>query len=542
MKHMDIEQLSLAEKIGQMFACGLHGTEPSQEIIDVIQNYHIGGIIYFRRNIDTAAQVGNLSHGLQKIAKQHSDIPLFISIDQEGGMVARIDREITLSPGNMALGATRDIEGVFEAAIISGKELRTMGINMNFAPCIDINNNPLNPVIGVRSYGENAELVKEMGQAAIRGFQESGVSATVKHFPGHGDTDTDSHLGLPSINHDMQRLEELELVPFQGAIEEGVDAIMTSHVVFPAIESSGVPATLSHHVLTGLLRKKLGYKGLVVTDCLEMSAISEGIGTDEGAVRAVEAGADLILISHTYERQTNAIKALIQAVESGRISEQRIHESVERILHLKNKRNMHQWNEEHLKVDKMIGQEKDWNLARKLSEKSITLVKDQQQLPLKDKKTYVVWTEVRVGTEVDEVIEQADTLGAALSKKMTAVDEDRIGVFPSGKEIQHVLDRSKHYEQVVFVSYNAMFSTGQTKIVNEISQREDVVFLVAATRNPFDYLQFPQVKTYLACYENRPLAMESLANVLLGVNPAQGKLPVSISQEYPYGWSETTHS
>jgi len=524
---MDLKKASLAEKIGQMFICGFHGTEPTSEIAQLIKQHYLGGIIYFRRNIESCQQVKRLSSSLQRLSSSVSDLPLFISIDQEGGMVARIDRGITLIPGNMALGATKDFLGVYEAARISGKELRQLGINMNFAPSIDVNNNPLNPVIGVRSFGADPDFVKQMGIHAVRGYQDAGMIATVKHFPGHGDTDSDSHHTLPTIPHDLDRLQQVELVPFIGAIEEKVDVIMTAHILFPAIDSSATPATLSYQVLTGLLRESLGYQGLIVTDCLEMSAISGGVGVEEGAVLAVEAGADLLLVSHTYEHQVGAIQRLVEAVESGRISEERINQSLERILDLKNQRLM--WEEANNHEPLVISSEEDRLFIESLSEKSITLVKDEGQLPLQQTKTYVIWTEVRVGTEVDEVIEQEETLGHFLKQDLSYVYEDRIGVHPTEEEIRKVLETYQQFEQVIFLSYNATFSEGQVFLVKEIAQNEGVRLIVAATRNPYDLLEFPEVKTFIACYENRPVAMNSLAKVLLGKIPAVGELPVSLT-------------
>lgn len=532
---MDISQFSLREKIGQMVVCGFNGTEPSEEIMLLIKTYHIGGIIYFRRNLKDVEQVCRLSAELRKISEQYSSVPLCISMDQEGGMVARMDKGITLMPGNMALGAARDIKGVYDAALISGQELRSMGINMNYAPCIDINNNALNPVIGIRSFGERAELVSDMGAAALHGYQEAEIAATVKHFPGHGDTDTDSHLDLPNIPHDMKRLNELELVPFVRAIEAGVDAIMTAHVKFPAIESDSIPATLSKKVLTGLLRNELNFEGVIVTDCLEMNAISQGIGVAAGAVAAVEAGADLVLISHLLERQVSGIEALIHAVETGRISEARIDESFQRIVELKKRRAMEIAPPPYDEMEMNINSKKSWDIAHKLSEKSITLVKDTNQMPLHiEEPTYVVWPEVRTGTEVDEVIEQEETLGVILSGYMELVEEDIIGIYPTEEEINKVLDKSRAFKQLIFVSYNAASSPGQQKLISELAKREDLCLVVAAARNPFDLLDFPQIKTYIAVYENRPLAMKSLAKVLLGINKALGKLPVSISDPYPY--------
>ncbi|MEC0212799.1 beta-N-acetylhexosaminidase, partial [Paenibacillus ehimensis] len=332
-----IGELTLRQKIGQMLMCGFHGTEPSEDIERLIREKHLGGIIYFRRNLTEPAQVAKLSASLQQLALAHGGVPLLIAIDQEGGMVMRIDQGVTPIPGSMALGATGDAEAAYEAAKVTGSELKAMGINMNFAPCLDINNNPLNPVIGVRSYGGDAETVGRLGTAAVRGYQEAGIAATVKHFPGHGDTGEDSHTALPVVPHPRERLDRLELAPFRRAAELGVDAVMTAHVLFPAVEPERLPATLSSRVIDGLLRQELGYDGVVVTDCLEMNAIAEHYGIAEGAVMAVEAGADLVLVSHRIERQQTALDALVQAVESGRIREERIDRSVERLLALKSR-------------------------------------------------------------------------------------------------------------------------------------------------------------------------------------------------------------
>jgi beta-N-acetylhexosaminidase len=535
---LDISSLSLPEKIGQMVMCGFQGTQPSSEIEELIGKFHVGGVIYFSRNVNDSQQISQLSQDLQHIAKKSSELPLLISIDQEGGMVARIVEGITLMPGNMALGATRDVQGVFEAAKISGKELRLLGINMNFAPSVDINNNPLNPVIGVRSYGEKADLVSEMGIAAFKGYQESGVAATIKHFPGHGDTDVDSHLDLPTILHDLGRLNQLELAPFRKAIEDGVDAIMTAHVVFPALGETNTPSTLSPKVISQLLRSQLNYNGVIVTDCMEMKAISDYFGTEEAAVAAVEAGVDIVLISHSFHRQVGAIEALVKAVESGRIPEARIDQSVERIIQLKRNRKMDQWMESWDEIKDMIGEEKGRSIAQGLSEKSITLIKDDtQQLPLNpQKKTYVLWTKVKVTSDIDEIFTQKDTLGGFLSSYITQMRERRIGTNPTEEEISDVLEESSNYEQVIVTSYNATFHPGQSKLIHRLMQREDVNLVVVALRNPFDLIQFSQVQTYLACYESRPLALQSVAKVLMGEIQAKGKLPVTISEQYPYGW------
>ncbi|MBA2939205.1 beta-N-acetylhexosaminidase [Paenibacillus sp. CGMCC 1.16610] len=529
--------LTLRQKIGQLFICGFDAIEPNPAITQLIEEYGLGGVIYFRRNVKDAHQLAHLSAKLQEISHHSGGQPLFIAVDQEGGMVSRIEKGATLLPGNMALGAAFAPAGVYASSKIMGKELRQMGVNMNFAPCLDINNNPLNPVIGVRSYGETAAIVGDMGTHAVKGLQDMGVIATVKHFPGHGDTSEDSHHDLPVVPHSMERLMELELAPFIKAIEGGVDAIMTAHVVFAALEQNGVPSTLSYRILTELLREELNFKGLIVTDCLEMKAISEGIGVAEGAVRAIEAGSDLILVSHTLERQVSAMEAVIAAVESGRIPESRIDASVLRVMTHKYKREI-QFEKLAPIPEGPISTPEHQLLAKELSRKSITLVKDEVGMLLDmNESPLVIWTEVQTGTEIDEVVERQGTLGRALAELTGSdIQEVYLGIYPSESEITATLQAAEGKKQVVMVTYNATFSPGQTQLVKALAAIEDLHLIVAAGRNPYDLLEFPEVKTYFACYENRPLAMVSLANVLLGHEKPVGRLPVTLSEQYAIGW------
>lgn len=229
-----LNDLTLGQKVGQLLMCGFHSQHADEQITRLIRDYHVGGVIYFRRNVESVDQLTRLSAELQDMAAEAGALPLMISVDQEGGMVARIDQEgMTQVPGNMALGATGNAEYTLECAQILGRELKNIGIDMNLAPVVDVNNNPLNPVIGVRSYGEHAESVAAHGVAAITGYQSQGIAATAKHFPGHGDTAVDSHLGMVTVPHDRNRLEQMELLPFRKAIEAGVDAIMTGSCDVP---------------------------------------------------------------------------------------------------------------------------------------------------------------------------------------------------------------------------------------------------------------------------------------------------------------------
>ncbi|MEO3945425.1 beta-N-acetylhexosaminidase [Gorillibacterium sp. CAU 1737] len=527
---------TLEQKVGQLVMAGFDGLTPTEGILDLIRDEGLGGIIYFRRNIGDPGQTARLSRLLQeKNAEAGADVPpLMIAIDQEGGMVSRIDRDITLTPGAMALGAAGSTRLAYETAKISGRELRLLGINVNFAPCLDVNNNPLNPVIGVRSYGEDPAFVGELGTAAVRGYQEAGVAATVKHFPGHGDTEFDSHYGLPRIAHDTERLRRVELAPFRQAIAEGTDAVMTAHVIFPAFESEPLPATLSRNVVTGLLRGELGYDGVIFSDCLEMHAISRHFGVAEGAVLAIEAGVDVVLVSHTLEEQRAAIRAVVRAVREGRLSEERIEESVKRILALKERRGMEQPPSVRVEeVGKRLGLEEDWQTVREASERSITLVKDTAgNLPLRlHEPTLVVWAEPREATQVVEVIEQEATLGTALQSYLAKVHEVRLGLDPAEAVVRELLKEAEGYSQVVVATHNPVsrLPEGQVQLVKRLAAQSGIRLVVVSTRNPYDLNEFPAIPTYLAAYENRPQAMESLARVLVGAVPARGRLPVTIA-------------
>ncbi|WP_326998725.1 beta-N-acetylhexosaminidase [Cohnella kolymensis] len=476
-------------------------------------------MIFFRRNLTNASQVSALCDALQR----ESEIPLFLAIDQEGGMVVRLEEGVTVMPGAMAQGAAADPELTREAARWSGAELRDIGINMNFAPCLDVNNNPKNPVIGVRSYGENPEHVSLLGTAAIQGYREGGVIAVTKHFPGHGDTASDSHHELPSVPHAADRLDEVELVPFRATIEQGVDAIMTAHVMFPAFEPSGIPATLSRRILTGLLRRQLGFQGVIVTDCLEMNAISETIGVARGSVEAVKAGADLILVSHRLDRQIAALEAVMEAVMAGEIPESRIDEAARRIWNLKMQKGLFQIS--HPVTDKNRAEE----VLRKLCEAAVTVVKGEEKLPLsRGGKTLVVWTEPRAGTEVVEVIAQEWTLGAALTRLGFDIEEIRIGIEPTPQEAEAVISLAEGCTRILFASYDAAFSSGQTALIQKLSEFPSHDFVLAAMRTPYDLVVAPAVAIYICCYENKPAMVTALAGVLAGEYKSTAKQPVTI--------------
>jgi beta-N-acetylhexosaminidase len=341
---------SLHEKIGQMLVFGWqadngtnNATEFNVHAEKIVKETHAGGIIIFTRNVADKTQLKEVITQFQTINKQHHRLPLFVSVDQEGGPVRRLkEPHFTFIPSATQIGEC-NTEDILEKDNISSMyasqiadDLLSVGINFNLAPVLDVNTNPNNPVIGTRSYGNTPEIVSRNAIAAIQTYNKRGILSCGKHFPGHGDTSVDSHVSLPIVPHKKERLEQIELVPFRNAIDANIPAIMTGHLFVTELDGK-LPASISYKVTTELLRQELEFKGLIVTDCLEMRGICSERSVAEAALLAVQAGADIILVSHTWKEQIGVFNGLVQAVESGKISESRIDESVERILKVKAK-------------------------------------------------------------------------------------------------------------------------------------------------------------------------------------------------------------
>lgn len=292
----------------------------------LVEELGVGGLVLFNRNLGSPAEIAELTDELRR----HAALPPLIGIDQEGGRVSRLPLPGLVFPGNMALGLIDDLDLTRKVTRSLGEQLAALGIDVDFAPSIDVNNNPRNPVIGVRSFGEDPELVSRHGVAALTGFREAGILPVIKHFPGHGDTGEDSHLELPTLRIDRSRLDALELRPFIAALAAGAPALMSTHILFPALDPE-LPSTLSPRILTGLLREELGFEGLIVTDCLEMKGIADHWGPEETAVLALEAGVDMLLVCHTLDTQRRMHRAICQAVRNGRLSEERLQHSLARV-------------------------------------------------------------------------------------------------------------------------------------------------------------------------------------------------------------------
>lgn len=505
-------ELTIEQKIGQLLLVGFPSQELNDDFKELISDYHVGNVIVFQRNIKDSLQLAELNNSIQKLMEEHNSIPAFIGIDQEGGMVTRLFNKATCFPGNMAVAAGIPFEEAFELGAAIGEELHDVGVNMNFAPVLDINNNSQNPVIGVRSYGDIPEQVAQYGKYLFKGLQSEKILSCGKHFPGHGNTNVDSHLGIPVISSALSELKKVELVPFIEAINNGIDGIMTSHILFSTIEKNNLPATLSKTILTGLLKEKLGFKGLVITDCMEMKAIHDNYGIEDAVIKALNSGADLLCISHTKELQIRAFNAIKKAVDDGIISNEDLDSKVEKILYFKEKYNLYSWRKLNCKINEEE-LENHSKLAVAISEKSITLIKDLKELlPLKNHDLISITPISQATSIADEEIEKSN-LGSVLENEIGAeyinydlkeIDED------------YIMSKVINKKTIVFGSYNMNLDKSQKRLLDRlIATGKDIVLV--ALRNPYDILGYiDEVSTIICTYEYTKLSISSLVKVLNG--------------------------
>jgi beta-N-acetylhexosaminidase len=402
---------------------------------------------------------------------------------------------------------------------------------MNLAPVMDVNNNPANPVIGVRSFGEDPQLVARLGAAMVRGYKAAGMITCLKHFPGHGDTAVDSHLSLPVIPYDMQRLEAIELLPFKSAIEAGADSVMIAHMYLPALmQDEMVPATLSRTVVTELLRKKLGFTGLIVSDCMEMQAVSDTVGTEQGMVGALKAGIDLVLVSHQYTRQRGSIEAVQAAVQDGTLSGERIQEAAEHVMQLKAR--VLSWdNLPDTKAIALIGSEAQQKLRDRAYELSTTVVKDEGGLvPLRlqpEQPLYVLFLQPSTSTKAIDAGLSGDALIEQIRKRHNRIDIMSIASSPTPDQYESINRTVNEAAITIVVTANANLDAYQGELVRQLLKSGRNIIGVAAY-NPYDLLAFPGLSTYLVTYEYTQPAFAALVRVLFGEIPAQGHLPISL--------------
>jgi beta-N-acetylhexosaminidase len=491
--------------------------EGNQAPLERLQEFKPAGFVLYRSNLDSTEQARALTQFLQNAASY----PLLFGIDQEGGPfnAYRVDTA-TLFPSQMALAATRDPELATRVAYAMASELKYMGFNLVFSPVVDVNSNPNNPIIGLRSFSAEVDLVSAFGKAYLQGFEQAGIVAVAKHFPGHGDTSTDSHIQLPVVEANLERLQNLELAPFKSMINAGVPAIMSAHVVFPALDDQ--PATLSPFILTDLLRDALGFQGLIITDSLAMKAISDNYGAGEAAVQSILAGADLLLLGPDINLQRTVYTALEQALASGQLSEARVREALSHIQNAVSKYPA-TWQEA-----------PDYNahqaLAAEGASKAVTLLYNDGVLPLKPEDNILVLAPrtMQYG--------EPPLLGDVLAEHHQHVMSLRISTAPTAEEINLALELSSHADVIVLGSYHwqegfapslveleaKLIATGKPLVGVALGYPDDLIF--------FNH----RPNAYLASYGFWEADLQAISDILTGQLLPSGKLPVPVG-DYPIG-------
>ncbi|MGW1213656.1 glycoside hydrolase family 3 protein [Streptomyces sp. NPDC002499] len=543
-----ISRMTLPEKVGQLFVMRVYGhsaTAPDQADIDanlseigvrtaaeLIAKYRVGGIIYFTwaHNTRDPHQIAGLSNGIQKASlKQPRGLPVLVATDQEHGIVCRVGAPATLFPGAMAIGAGGSRADARTLGRISGAELRAMGINQDYSPDADVNVNPANPVIGVRSFGADPDAVAELVAAEVKGYQSSRVAATAKHFPGHGDTAVDSHFGFPVITHSRALWSTLDAVPFRAAIDARIDSIMTAHIMVPALDDSGDPATLSHPILTGILRGELGYDGVVITDSLGMEGVRQKYGDDRVPVLALKAGVDQLLNPPSLDIAWNAV---LNAVRDGELTEARLDESILRVLRLKARLRL--FEEPYVRqgdVDRVVGTRSHLATADRIAERTTTLlVNEGGLLPLSHgthKKVLVVGADP--ASPSGTTGPPTGVLAAALTGLGFTATALSTGTAPSAATIAKAVAAAKDADAVVVGTYNVAAADAQTKLVEQLVATGKPVVAVAI-RNPYDVARLPSVRAVLAAYSWTDVELRAAARVIAGRVAPRGKLPVAVQQ------------
>ncbi|HVW44716.1 MAG TPA: glycoside hydrolase family 3 N-terminal domain-containing protein [Amycolatopsis sp.] len=536
--------MTLEEKVGQLFVADVWGKAADQPApgnqakygvgtpAQVVERYHPGGVIYFNNpgtdNIDNPVQVARLSDGLQRAAMgSGAHVPLIVSVDQEGGRVTRIAAPATEYPSSMAIGAGASGDDARQLAAINGHELRAMGINQNFAPDADVNSNPLNPVIGSRSFSADPALAARLVAAEVDGYQNSGpatetVSTAAKHFPGHGDAAADSHTGLPVITRTEAEWRAVDLPPFEAAIDAGTDVIMTAHITVPSLDPSGAPATLSKPIVTGILRGELHYDGVVVTDSLQMEGVQQTHSDAEIPVLALEAGVDQMLMPPDLGV---AINGVLDAVKRGRLTEERIDQSVRRILELKAKRGILA---QPFATMRDVGSPEHLDQIQAFTDHTTTVLRDDANLlPLNNPGKILVtgWNNPAYPGYPAEPV-------AALAAELrgTAVST---GTSPTPAQADSAVAAADGAGTVVVLTNGLRTSGPQRNLVTRLLATGKPVVAVSV-EEPYDP-GYADVPTWVGTYDWRDVTMRSLAKVLLGKIAPQGKLPVTIPGAYPFG-------
>ena len=510
--------LSQDEKLGQLFIVALYtnrGEDYINNVRNIVTNEKIGGLILMQ---DDAAREINLVNEFQKTSK----VPLMIGMDAEWGLFQRIATAHKF-PWAMTLGAIQDKNLIKEMAAKIAEDCKRMGINWDFAPVVDVNTNPENPIIGNRSFGSEVENVVNSALAYSNGLQDNKILAAIKHFPGHGDTNTDSHLDLPVVSHDLNRLNSVEIAPFKALMDKGIGGVMVAHLYVPALEKGkGVPASVSKNIVTGLLKEKLGYKGLIITDALNMGAVAKRYKPGELDALAFKAGNDIMLFSDGVKEG----KRLIQfAIDKKEISQNRVEESVKKILLTKYFLGLNEYqprNPENINED--INNESHQKLVQKLYSKALTLIKDEQKLlPLHCKETYYY-------VPLEEAPFETFANQLNLNTTVFVKKASEIATIPENSKVIVGLHKDN---STAYKPYK--ISESSKKILAELSKNQKIILNVFGSAYALKDLDITKISTVLVAYENNDDSMKAVAEALSGKTPISGRLPVLVNEQLKAG-------
>lgn len=516
--------LSLEEKVGQMMMVGFHGLEPPKYLLEWLAEGRIGGVILFARNIASPAQLAALTKACHEAAAR----PIMIAIDQEGGVVARLRKDFSESPGAMALGVADSEALAHQVSGILAKEMRTLGINWNLAPTIDITHNIHNPSVGVRSLGTDVGRVKALGIAQLTGFQNAGVAATGKHFPGKANTPVDPHVSLPVIDTPVDDMWDVDLVPFRAASEVGLAAMMITHVQFKSLEPE-YPSTLSPRVIQGLLREDIGFKGVVTTDCMEMGAITKKYGASESAVLAALAGANIILFSHTRAYQEEICQAVLQAVRSGRLPEEKVDFAVGKISGLKERFAI-----TNQPSTKGINKPEHRAIMVDAAQRGTVQVHSQADvLPIKPDDSRQVALIEFVSVLDSDASERGDRTSFAVMVTSQLPSIKTISLNPgkiTRKTAGQARDLAATSDLVIVATRSAHLNPDQQIVAQDLLKANDNNILLCL-RNPYDAGVLGNAQTVICtCGDSTP-SLTAAVEVLTGQYTPTGKLPVPLTMD-----------
>ena len=512
------QQLSLDEKIGQLYIVALYnnrGEEEIQKIRNLVEKEKIGGLILMQDNAEKHIQLLNEFQG-------KSRVKMMIGIDGEWGLFQRFPAAHKF-PWAMTLGAIQDNSLIYEMTSKIAEDCKRMGIYWDFAPVVDVNTNPANPIIGNRSFGSDINNVIAKGLAYAQGLQDNGVLASMKHFPGHGDTDTDSHLDLPVVSHNLERLNSVELAPFKALLDKKIGGVMVAHLYVPALEKqSGIPASVSYDIITNLLKKSYQYNGLIITDALNMNAVAKKFPAGELDLRAFKAGNDIMLFSQDVPNGKALIKA---AIEKGEISENRLAESVKKILktkYLLGLQNLKSINSENINED--LNNASHAELSEKLYSNAITLLKDEKNLlPLSCSETYYY-------LPLEEAPFQTFVENLNLGTTAKVISKTEIAQIPENSTVIVGFHKDN---STAYKSYK--ISQESKDILAELSKKQNVILDVFGSPYALKDVDISKISTVLVSYENNDLSMKASAKAVLGKTKISGKLPVIVNENLKAG-------